>query len=324
MGSRPASRRRHRRTSLLRRTVRRPRRSSRLRRATTSRFLPVRSRPQRLRSPRRCARMAEISAALVKELRDQTGAPMMDSKRALQETNGDMEAAVRVLREKGMAGAAKRSDRATPEGKVSYTLADDNARGTMVAVGCETEPVSNNDELLAFANKVLETVETNGPGAEAELEEERAQVAGKPGENIVVTGAARFEAVDGGLVAAYAHPPRNKIGVLLQMRGGSPELARKVAMHIAALKPSWIGRDDVPPDTVTQEREIYLSSDEVQSKPEQAREKIVEGMLNKRFFGANVLVDQEWIHDSSKKVGDALGDEGAEVLEFERFELSAE
>ena len=266
--------------------------------------------------------MAEISAGLVKELRDQTGAPMMDCKRALQEANGDMEAAVRILREKGMAGAAKRSDRATPEGKVGYRLAEDNKRGTMVAVGCETEPVSNNDEFLAFARKVLETVEANGPGSEAQLEEERVQLAGKLGENIIVAGSARFEAVNGGLISAYAHPPRNKIGVLLQIRGGSPDLARKVAMHIAALKPNWIGRDDVPADTVTQEREIYLSSDEVQSKPEQAREKIVEGMLNKRFFGANVLVEQDWIHDSSKKVGDALGDEGAEVLEFERFELS--
>jgi elongation factor Ts len=266
--------------------------------------------------------MAEISASLVKELRDQTGAPMMDCKRALQEANGDIEAAVRILREKGMAGAAKRSDRATPEGKVGYQLADDHKRGTMVAVGCETEPVSNNDEFLAFAKRVLETVEANGPGAEAGLEEERAQLVGKLGENIVVTGTARFEAVNGGLIAAYAHPPRNKIGVLLQMRGGSEDLARKVAMHIAALKPNWIGRDDVPDETVAQEREIYLSTDEVQSKPEQAREKIVEGMLNKRFFGANVLVDQEWIHDSSKKVGDALGEAGAEVLEFERFELS--
>jgi len=266
--------------------------------------------------------MAEISAALVKELRDQTGAPMMDCKRALQEANGDMEAAVRILREKGMAGAAKRSDRVTPEGKVGYRLAEDNRRGTMVAVGCETEPVSNNDEFLAFAKKVLETVEANGPGAEAELEEERAQLAGRLGENIVVAGAARFEAVNGGLISAYAHPPRNKIGVLLQVRGGSPDLARKVAMHIAALKPNWIGRDDVPAETVSQEREIYLGSDEVQSKPEQARDKIVEGMLNKRFFGASVLVEQDWIHDSSKKVGDALGDEGAEVLEFERFELS--
>jgi elongation factor Ts len=247
---------------------------------------------------------------------------MMDCKRALQETNGDIEAAVRVLREKGMAGAAKRSDRETPEGKVGYRLADDNKRGTMVAVGCETEPVSNNEEFLAFAKKVLEAVESEGPGAEASLDEERVLLAGKLGENIVVAGTARFEAVNGGLVAAYAHPPRNKIGVLLQLRGGSEDLARKVAMHIAALRPSWIGREDVPEETIVQEREIYAGSDEVQSKPEQAREKIVEGMLNKRFFGASVLVDQEWIHDSSKKVGDALSDEGAEVLEFERFELS--
>jgi elongation factor Ts len=267
--------------------------------------------------------MAEIAAALVKELRDMTGAPMMDSKRALQETNGDIEAAVRVLREKGMAGAAKRADRETPEGKVGYRLDDDGRRGTMVAVGCETEPVSNNDEFLAFAKKVLDTIEASGPGSEAELEDERAQLAGKLGENIVVAGAARFEAVDGAKIAAYAHPPRNKIGVLLQLRGGSDDLARKVAMHIAAMKPSWIGRDDVPEETVSQEREIYASTDEVQSKPEQARDKIVEGMLNKRFFGANVLLEQEWIHDSGKKVGDALGEEGAEVLEFERFELSA-
>jgi elongation factor Ts len=266
--------------------------------------------------------MAEISAALVKELRDQTGAPMMDTKRALQEANGDMELAARLLREKGLAGAAKRSDRATPEGKVGYRLADDSKQGTMVAVGCETEPVSNNEEFLAFAKKVLETVEADGPGAEAGLEEERAELAGRLGENIVVAGTARFEAVNGGLISAYAHPPRNKIGVLLQIRGGSDDLARKVAMHIAAMKPSWIGRDDVPEETVTQEREIYASSDEVQSKPEQAREKIVDGMLNKRFYGSQVLADQEWIHDSSKKVGDALKDEGAEVLEFERFELA--
>ena len=266
--------------------------------------------------------MAEISAALVKELRDRTGAPMMDCKRALQETNGDMDSAVRILREKGVAGAAKRAERATPEGKVGYRLAGEGKRGTMVAVGCETEPVSNNDEFLAYAKKVLEIVEEKGPGAEAELEEERAQLAGRLGENIVVAGTARFEAVDGARIAAYAHPPRNKIGVLLQLRGGSDELGRKLAMHIAAMKPSWIGRDDVPEETVAQEREIYLSSDEVQSKPDAARDKIVEGMLNKRFFGANVLADQEWIHDSSKKVGQALGDENAEVLEFERFELS--
>jgi elongation factor Ts len=164
--------------------------------------------------------MAEIAAALVKELRDRTGAPMMDCKRALQETNGDMEAAIRVLREKGVAGAAKRAERETPEGKVGYRLAEDRKRWTMDAVGCETEPVSNNDEFLGYAKRVLEAVERGGPGAEQELEDERAQLAGKLGENIVVVRSARFEAVDGALVAAYAHPPRNKIGVLLQLRGG--------------------------------------------------------------------------------------------------------
>ncbi|MGE5274555.1 MAG: translation elongation factor Ts [Verrucomicrobiota bacterium] len=266
--------------------------------------------------------MTVISASLVKELRDKTGAGMMDCKRALEETNGDLEAAVVLLREKGMASAAKRAGRETGEGKVGYRIADDGSRGTMVAVGCETEPVSNNDEFLAFAEDVLDAVDAHGPGAEAELEESRVQLAGKLGENVVVVGTARFERVDGGVVAAYAHPPANRIGVLVQLRGGDADLGRKVAMHVAA-SPStqWIGRDDVPEETVTGEREIYANSDEVQSKPEQAREKIVEGMLNKRFFAQTVLTDQEWIHDGSKTVGQALQEAGAEVLEFERFQL---
>jgi elongation factor Ts len=265
---------------------------------------------------------AEISAALVKELRDQTGAPMMDCKRALQETNGDIEAAKRVLRERGVASAQKRAGRETTEGKVGYRIGDDGRRGTIVAIGCETEPVSNNDEFLAFAKKVLEAIEHEGPGSEQQLEDERLQLSGKLGENIVVAGAARFEAVDGAQIEGYAHPPANKLGVLVQVRGGSPELARKLAMHIAASAPQWIGRDDVPEDVVRTEREIFSNSDEVQSKPEQAREKIVEGMLNKRFFADRVLVDQPWIHDTGKSVGQALREEGAEVLEFERLALT--
>jgi elongation factor Ts len=266
--------------------------------------------------------MTEISAALVKELRDQTGAPMMDCKRALQEASGDLEAAKRILRERGVASAQKRAGRETTEGKVGYRIGDDGRRGTIVAVGCETEPVSNNDEFLAFAKKVLELVEAEGPGAEQQLEEERLQLSGKLGENIIVAGRARFEAIDGARIDGYAHPPANKLGVLVQLRGGSPELARKVAMHIAASSPQWIGRDDVPDDVVSTEREIFSNTDEVQSKPEQAREKIVEGMLNKRFFADRVLVDQPWIHDTGKTVGQALSDEGAEVLEFERLALT--
>jgi len=266
--------------------------------------------------------MTVISAALVKELRAQTQAPMMDVKRALQDTNGDMEAAKRLLRERGMASAEKRAGRLTTEGKVGYRVADEGKRGTMVAVGCETEPVSNNDEFLAFAKKVLEAVEAEGPDAAESLAEERKELSGKLGENIVVAGTARFEAVDGGLIEGYAHPPANKLGVLVQVRGGSGDIARKIAMHIAASAPQWVGRDDVPEDVVKSEREIFANSDEVLSKPDQAREKIVEGMLNKRFFADRVLTEQTWIHDTGKTVGQALSEEGAEVLEFERFALT--
>ena len=261
-----------------------------------------------------------ISATLVKELRDQTGAGMMDAKRALVDAGGDIEAARTLLRERGMASAAKREGRETSEGVVGYRISDRHA--TMVAVGCETEPVSKNSEFQAFAKKVLEIVDEKGAGAESELEEERTALVGKLGENVVVVGTAHYEATNGEFIAAYAHPPANKLGVLVQLRGGDEDLGRKVAMHIAASNPQWIDRDTVPEETLATERDIYTNSDEVQSKPEQAREKIVDGMINKRFFGANVLVDQEWIHDSSKTVGQALMDSGAEVVDFQRFSVA--
>jgi elongation factor Ts len=262
-----------------------------------------------------------VSASLVKQLRDETGAGMMDCKRALEETGGDLEAARRLLRERGMASAAKRAGRETTEGLVGYHISDEHA--TMVAVGCETEPVSKNDEFQAFAKRVLEAVDAGGANAVDELEQERQELVGKLHENIVVVDKARFEKVEGGVLDGYVHPPANKLGVLVQLRGGgSAELARKVAMHIAALAPRWTSRDDVPEDVVTSEREIYANSDEVQSKPEQAREKIVEGMLGKRFFAAQVLLDQQWVHDGSKTVGQVLADDGAEVLEFARFSVA--
>ena len=263
---------------------------------------------------------AEISAALVKELREQTSAPMMDCKRALQETDGDLEEAKRWLRERGMAQAAKRAGRETKEGLVGYRVND--GKGTIVAVGCETEPVSKNDEFQAFAKKVLDTVDVQGVGAESALDEERQALSGKLGENIVVVGTAQFSAGEDELVTGYAHPPANKLGVLVMLRGGDEELGRKVAMHVAALNPVWVARDAVPEEDVARERDIFANSDEVQSKPEQARERIVEGMLNKRFFAANVLVDQEWVHDSSKTVGQALQEAGAEVVDFARLSVS--
>ncbi|MDH5334269.1 MAG: translation elongation factor Ts, partial [Thermoleophilia bacterium] len=223
----------------------------------------------------------DIGASLVKELRDRTGAGMMDCKRALQEVGGDLDAAVTLLREKGMAAAGKRADRATTEGLVGVILEGDVA--SIVGIGCETEPVSRSDEFQGFAEKVLRAVHQNGPTAAADFDEERLELMGKLGENIVVVGAERLE---GGTLAQYVHPPANKIGVVVALEGGTPELARQVAMHISFGRPEWRSREDVPAATVEAERSIYLNSDEVQSKPDAAREKIVDGMLAKRFFAA--------------------------------------
>jgi elongation factor Ts len=267
--------------------------------------------------------VSEIPAWLVKQLRDETGAGMMDCKRALEETGGDLEAARRLLRERGQAQAAKRAGRETTEGKVGYCIVDDHA--TIVAVSSETEPVSDNDEFLAFAQDVLEAVDARGPDAVSELEQRRVELVARLGENVAVRGAARLERSDGEVIAGYAHPPRNKIGVLVRMRGGSEELARRLAMHIAAAAPAWTRREDVPADKVESERELLLGSDEVQSKPEQAREKIVEGMLNKRFFAAypgGVLLDQPWVHEPGRTVAKALADEGADVVEFVRYSVA--
>ena len=266
-----------------------------------------------------------ISASLVKELRDQTGAGMMDCKRALEETGGDLEAARILLRERGMASAGKRAGRETTEGLVGFVV--DGRVGAIVGVGCETEPVSKNEAFQAFAEGVLRAVHAEGREAVERFEQQRLELIGKLGENVVVAGAERFEAGDGGVIAGYAHPPANKIGVLVQLDGGSAELARLLAMHVAFAAPEWATRDDVPPEAVEAERAIFLNSDEVQSKPEAAREKIVDGMLAKRFFAATpggVLADQAWIHDASKTVGQALEENGASLARFVRISVAGQ
>jgi elongation factor Ts len=266
---------------------------------------------------------ATISASLVKELRDQTGAGMMDCKRALEETEGDIESARVLLRERGMASAGKRAGRTTTEGLVGFTL--DGRIGSIAGVGCETEPVSKNDEFQAFAENVLRAVHAGEPEVVESFEQQRVELIAKLGENIVIVGAERFAAPDDNVVAGYAHPPANKIGVLVELEGGSPELARQIAMHISFAAPEWTTRDDVPAEVVSAERAIFMNSDEVQSKPAAAREKIVDGMLGKRFFAATpggVLVDQPWIHEPSKTVGQALEEAGAAVARFARISVA--
>lgn len=261
--------------------------------------------------------MTTISASLVKELREQTGAGMMDCKRTLEETGGDIEAAKRLLREKGMATAGKRADRSTPEGIVAYRI--DGGVGTLVAVGCETEPVSRNDEFRAFAELALDTVEREGAGAVEQLERQRQELVGKLGENIRVAGASRFEAADGETLSAYVHPPANKIGALVKVRGGSEAEARELAMHIAFARPRFLTREQVPAAEVESERDVLLHTEDVLSKPENVREKIVEGRLQK-WFADSVLLDQQWYRDQSLTVAKAIG--GMEVLDFAVYALA--
>ncbi len=259
--------------------------------------------------------MTEINAELVKELRARTGAGMMDCKRALVETDGDLDAAQKLLREQGMAEAEKRAERKTTEGVVLTRI--ENNHAAIVAVACETEPVSKNEEFAAFAERVLDAVEADGPAAAGALDGERIELVARLGENIEIRDAARLEATNGETLADYVHPPARKLGVLVRAQA-SPELARMLAMHIAAARPEFLSRDEVPAEKVEQEREIYEKLPEVESKPDDIRPKIVEGMLAKRLFADTVLLDQPWVHDPSLTVGKALAEHGAEVREFVR------
>jgi elongation factor Ts len=260
-----------------------------------------------------------VTANQVKELRERTGAGMMDCKRALVDTGGDMEEAVKLIREKGLAQAAKKAGRETTEGKVVFDLSTENV-GAMVAVGCETEPVSNNEEFMVFAQRVLAAVEKDGPAAAEELEEERAEIVAKLGENIVVRDAVRYEGKDGDVLTAYVHPPANKLGVLLHARGDDSQ-AYRLAMHIAASRPLYAHRSDVPEAEIAAERDILSKQPDVQEKPEQVRDKIIEGRIQK-WLAEIVLDDQPWIHDTSKRVGEVLGEAGLELIEFKRLAVA--
>jgi elongation factor Ts len=259
--------------------------------------------------------VTEITASLVKDLREQTGAGMMDCKRALQETGGDLEAARKLLREKGMAQAGKRAARATNEGVVLQNLTESVA--TMVAVACESEPVSVNEAFKTFAGDVLARVEADGPGAVDSLEDARVELVAKIGENIVIRDAERFEAAAGEVLAGYVHPP-----VLVKLEGGDAELGRLLAMHVSFANPRYLTRDEVPAELVAEERDVFMKQPDVLAKPEQVREKIVEGMLKKRFFAEQVLSDQAWIHDSAKTVAQAFAESGAKIVAIRRFALS--
>ena len=269
-----------------------------------------------------------ITASQVKDLREKTGAGMMDCKKVLTETDGDLEKAAELLREKGITKAAKKSGRVAAEGMVEAYISEDERVGAIVEVNSETDFVAKNEEFRTFVMDVAKQIVKNNPeSVEALLAEPAMFEEGKTvnealigkiatiGENISIRRFARFETTDG-LIEKYIHGD-GKIAVLVNMTSGTKELAKDVCMQIAAARPEFIDRDQVPAERVEKEKEILKIQTMNEGKPEAIAEKIVLGRINK-FYQEICLVDQEFVKDPSKKVSDILKD--SKVLEFARFE----
>ena len=272
--------------------------------------------------------MAQITAALVKELRERTGAGMMDCKKALTAVEGDMDKAIDFLREKGLAAAAKKAGRIAAEGVVGSFVSADGKIGAIVEVNCETDFVAITDGFKELVEKIAAHIVATKPAdVEALLASEldgqtvealvTASVA-KIGEKISVRRFALYEAPEG-VVAAYIHGG-GKIGVIVELKGGNAELGKDVAMHVAAANPSYLERSQVPAAELEHEKEVLSEQAKNEGKPEKIIEKMVMGRINK-YYKEVCLVDQEFVKDPDQTVGKLVKAAGAEVLAFSRFQL---
>ncbi len=270
-----------------------------------------------------------ITASQVKDLREKTGAGMMDCKKVLTETDGDMEKAIELLRERGIAKAAKKSGRIAAEGLVEAYVSADGKTGAVVEVNSETDFVAKNEEFKNFVMNVAKQIVQNNPSnVEELLSQDSIEVPGKTvnevlvekiatiGENMNIRRFARFESE--GLVEKYIHGD-GKIAVLVNMKKGTSEVAKDVCMQIAAARPEYLNEASVPQERIEKEKEILKVQTMNEGKPEAIAEKIVQGRIGK-FFSEICLVDQEFVKDPSKKVSQLLKETDSEVVEFARFE----
>ena len=269
-----------------------------------------------------------ITAELVKNLREKTGAGMMDCKKVLTETDGDMEKAAELLRERGIAKAAKKSGRVAAEGLVATYVTADKKVGSIVEVNAETDFVAKNDEFVNFVNDVAEIIAKNNPADVEALLETTYKETGKTvkevltekiatiGENMTIRRFERFESQ--GLVESYIHGA-GKIAVLVDFAKGESELAKDVCMQIAAARPEYLNREAVPQDRVEKEMEILKAQAMNEGKPAEIAEKMVQGRIGK-FYAEICLLDQEFVKDSSVKVGELIKNKGAEMVRYARFE----
>ena len=270
-----------------------------------------------------------VTASQVKDLREKTGAGMMDCKKVLTETDGDMEKAIELLRERGIAKAAKKSDRIAAEGLVDAYVSEDGKVGAVVEVNAETDFVAKNDEFKNFVKDVAKQIaETNPANVEELLNSKSIVETDKTvnevltnkiatiGENMSIRRFARYESQ--GLVSKYIHG-EGKIGVLVELENGNEELAKDICMQIAAAKPEFLDREAVPADRVEKEMEILKAQAMNEGKPAEIAEKMVQGRIGK-FYGEICLVEQEFVKNPDMKVKDLLASKKATVNEFARFE----
>jgi elongation factor Ts len=266
-----------------------------------------------------------ITASQVKELRDRTGAGMMECKKALVESGGDIEAAIEALRKSGLAKADKKAGRVAAEG--SIVVAADDTQVVLVEVNCETDFVAKDDSFRAFCEQVAEAALSTDGDVDAllaheidgeSIESRRQALVAKIGENIQVRRLQRQARSDGAVLASYVHGGR--IGVVVAMQDGDEDAARSVAMHIAAFNPAFIAADDVPQDVLDKEKEILVAQAQDSGKPAEIIEKMVGGRLRK-LVDEMTLHGQPFVMDNDVSVGQWLKQQGASVLAFHRLEV---
>ena len=271
-----------------------------------------------------------ISAAMVKELRERTGSGMMECKKALVEANGDMELAIENMRKAGLAKADKKSGRIAAEGMIGVKVSDDAKTVVMADVNCETDFVAKGDDFAGFVNDVVSSLLISNVSTDEELQamtlstgisvdETRRALIAKIGENITIRRFVKYTATEGAQ-AAYLHG--SKIGVIVELSKSDAELGKDIAMHIAASKPTCVSADQVAPETIEKEKEIFLAQQEekIKGKPADIVEKMVSGRINK-FLAEITLLGQAFIKDDSKTVGQLLKEKGNAAVRFARFEV---
>jgi elongation factor Ts len=266
-----------------------------------------------------------ITAAMVKELRERTGSGMMDCKKALTETDGDMEAAIDLMRASGAAKAAKKAGRVAAEGLVKFKMSDDSNNASIIEVNSETDFVSKSDDFVNFVNELtdlaldskatdIDALNTQQLGG-ISIDEARQNLIGKIGENVSVR---RTAFVSGDNLAGYQHGER--IGVLVALNGGDSALAKDIAMHIAASKPECVSEAELPQDLIDREKAVFTEQARESGKPDEIIEKMIVGRM-KKFVNEVCLIGQPFVKDPDTTVGKLLKDNNAEVISFVRYEV---